>query len=365
GFNTYRFSVEWARIEPEDGRFDPAALRHYRRMVEVVAAAGLTPMVTLNHFTLPLWLARRGGWRAPEAPAAFARYCREVVSALGDAVTWYCTINEPGVVAFGGYLGAWGFPPGTRSLDAWEASIRGLIAAHRQGRAAVKEIRPEARVGATHSMQEWSANPAGRPVLDYLRRMNEDVFLEASAEDDFVGVQTYTRQRIDLPAPAGRLADVALGSRFGRRLLAQVLRSGALARVRPRALRRAAKPERLTQMGYEFWPEAVAATVRRAASLLPGRDIIVTEHGVATADDAERIEFIRRGLVALHGVMAEGLPLRGYVYWSALDNFEWARGYSMSFGLIGVDRRSMERSVKPSARFLGEVARSNRLIVPG
>src|SRR5574338_330580 len=237
GFNAYRFSVEWARLEPEQGRFDPEAVAHYRRMAEAVVAAGLIPMVTLNHFTLPLWLARRGGWRAAEAPAAFARYCREVVSALGDNVDWYCTINEPGVVAFGGYMGAFGFPPGTRSLDAWEGAIHGLIAAHRLGRAAVKDVRPQARVGATHSMQEWSANRAGRPVLDYLRRMNEDVFLAASDEDDFVGVQTYTRQRVDLPAPAGWLADAALGSRFGRRLLAQVLRSGALARVRPRPLR--------------------------------------------------------------------------------------------------------------------------------
>jgi len=117
-------------------------------------------------------------------------------------------------------------------------------------------------------------------------------------------------------------------------------------------------------MGYEFRPEAIAATVRRAARLLPGREIVVTEHGIATADDTERIEFIRRGLVALHGLVEEGLPLRGYVHWSAMDNFEWARGYGMTFGLIGIDRATQERTVKPSAWVLGEIARRNALSVP-
>jgi beta-glucosidase len=114
-------------------------------------------------------------------------------------------------------------------------------------------------------------------------------------------------------------------------------------------------------MGYEFRPEAVAAALRRAAELLPGKDLVVTEHGVATDDDAERIEFVDRGLRAIHAEMAAGLPVRGYFHWSALDNFEWARGYAMRFGLLEVDRATLERSVRPSARFLGDVARAGRL----
>jgi beta-glucosidase len=118
---------------------------------------------------------------------------------------------------------------------------------------------------------------------------------------------------------------------------------------------------RRTQMGYEFRPQAVAASVRRVAEVLPGKPIVVTEHGVATADDAERIEFITGGLESLHAVIADGIPLRGYVHWSAFDNFEWAMGYSMEFGLIAVDRATQERTPKPSARFLGEIARANKL----
>ena len=118
---------------------------------------------------------------------------------------------------------------------------------------------------------------------------------------------------------------------------------------------------RRTQMGYEFRPEAIAATLRRASTMHPGKDLFVTEHGIATADDAERVEFIRGGLAAVHAVIAEGLPVKGYLYWSLLDNFEWAHGYRTTFGLVGVDRDTMERTPRPSLAFLGEVARSGRL----
>ena len=120
---------------------------------------------------------------------------------------------------------------------------------------------------------------------------------------------------------------------------------------------------RTTDMGYEYRPEAVATTVRRVNQLLPGREIIVTEHGIATTDDTERIEFITEGLTALHAAIADGLPLRGYIHWSAFDNFEWALGYRMKFGLIGVDRATQERQPKPSAFFLGDTARNNALTV--
>jgi beta-glucosidase len=169
GCTTYRFSVEWARVEPAEDRFDEHAIRHYRDVTQAVRDAGMTPMVTLNHFTLPAWLALRGGWMSPDAPSLFARYCTRVVAALGDLVDWYCTINEPGAVAFGGYLGALGFPPGTTDLASWNTAIAGLKQGHTRGLAAVKEARPEANAGATHSMTEYQAvinvPPALTPVM--------------------------------------------------------------------------------------------------------------------------------------------------------------------------------------------------------
>jgi beta-glucosidase len=358
GLNTYRFSVEWARIEPAEGEFDTAQLDHYLRMTDVVRAAGITPMATLHHFTLPQWLAARGGWTDPQTPALFARYCERVVGHLGRRIDWWCTINEPGNVAVGGYLGVFGWPPGTTSYDDFRRAANGLTEGHRAALQAVKSDNADARVGVTHGMQEWTANRAGRGPMRDVRRMFEDVFLEASVDDDFVGVQTYTRVPVDLPAallPATALMSGVPALRNA--VLPRVLRRefGALSR------RGGADSIRRTQMGYEFRPEAIAATLRRAAKMLPGKDLIVTEHGVATADDEERVEFIRRGLAAVHGVLAEGLPVKGYLYWSLLDNFEWAHGYRPTFGLIEIDRDTMTRTPRPSLGYFGGVARSGRL----
>jgi beta-glucosidase len=359
GFDTYRFSVEWARIEPEEGRFDESQLDHYRQMVAAVRKAGLRPMVTLNHFTLPGWVATQGSWVSDRTPALFERYVRRVVEALGDQVDWYCTLNEPGGLAVSGYLGGPHWPPGLHGWATFTAAKEHLIRAHRLARAAVKALRPSARVGMAHAMVEWDSNVGGRPSMEFARRLTEDDYLAACRDDDFVGVQTYARIRMELPRPAGWLARVGL----------------RIPPIRDRMIQRALDtiptPEsaaptgmRVTQMGYEYRPEAVAATVRRAASLLPGKPIIVTENGIATADDRERIEFVTDALRGLHAVIADGIPLRGYIYWSGFDNFEWDHGYAMTFGLVGVDRKTQARTPKPSAKFLGDVARSNKLVLP-
>ena len=361
GFNTYRFSVEWARIEPDEGRFDEVQLDHYRRMVDLCGKSGLTPMVTLNHFTLPQWLADRGGWLSASIAVLFERFTRRVVAALGDEVDWYCTLNEPGMVAFGGYGGGFPFPPALRGVQNWKAATAALVKAHKLSRAAIKELRPDAKVGLTNAMQEWESNAGGAPVMKYARRLMEDAFIEAAVDDDFIGVQTYTRIRLELARAAGLFANLALGIPQIEKLVVERFTSWQL----DVASGVSSEPGvRTTQMGYEFRPQAVAATVRRAAQLLPGKPIIVTEHGIATADDAERIEFITEGLRSLHQVIADGIPLQGYIHWSAFDNFEWASGYSMQFGLIAVDRTIQERTVKPSGRFLGDIARTNRLLLP-
>jgi beta-glucosidase len=189
--------------------------------------------------------------------------------------------------------------------------------------------------------------------------MFEDIFLEAAGDDDFIGVQTYTRVPVDLPPVLGPAAWVV--SNVGpvrSRLLPRVLRQSVRGAMRSGA---ADDGVRRTQMGYEFRPEAIAATLRRAASLHPGKDLVVTEHGIASADDADRVEFVERGLASVAEVIADGLPVRGYLYWSLLDNFEWAYGYGPTFGLIDVDRTTMARTVRPSARRLGEIARTSRL----
>jgi beta-glucosidase len=360
GFNTHRFSVEWARIEPKEGVFDENQLDHYRSMVGAMRENGLMPVATLNHFTLPMWVAEKGGWLAEATPGLFARYVGRVVEAFDDAVDWYNPINEAGAVAFGGYMGALGFPPGTHGVANWRKAAGGLIEGHRQAREAIKRLRPGAQVGQMHSMMEWESNAGGRWVMEYSRRMSEDVYLEASRDDDYVGVNTYTRTRIEIPRPIGWLARGALSiGPLERSLVSRTVDRQAQAdfQMDPReAIRR-------TQMGYEYRPQAIAATVRRVAGLFPGKPILVSEHGVATDDDAERVEYITEGLKALHPLIGEGIPLRGYIHWTGFDNFEWSLGYSMKFGLVAVERQTQERTPKPSAQFLGQVARANKLSI--
>jgi beta-glucosidase len=360
GLNMYRFGVEWARIEPEEGHFDEAQLDHYKKMIAAMRKAGLAPMATLNHFALPRWVAAQGGWLSDRTPALFDRYVRRVVEAIGDQVTWYITINEPGVVAFGGYLGALPFPPGTRGVENWRKSIAMLIKAHRLSRATIKELQPQAQVGIAHSMQEWESNWGARPIIEYARHLNEDVFLEACVDDDYIGVNTYTRERLEFPAPFGLVARAALAvGPLQRRIVPWVVER-TRGQSDPEALKKLGG--RRTQMGWEWRPEAIAYTVRRVAAMHPGKPILATEHGVATDDDTERIEFIRDGLVALHKCIEDGIPLGGYVHWTAFDNFEWAFGYDMKFGLIGVDPETQVREIRPSARYLGAIARSNKLV---
>jgi beta-glucosidase len=210
-------------------------------------------------------------------------------------------------------------------------------------------------------MQEWESNWGGRAVIEYGRKYNEDVFLDACTDDDFIGVNTYTRTRLDLGLGIGLLSRLALAvPPLERRIVPRVVEQVRDAEG-PEAFGQAAF--RKTDMGYEWRPAAAAACVRRVAERFPGKPILATEHGVATEKDEERIEFIRDGLIALHQVIADGIPLRGYLHWSAFDNFEWALGYGMKFGLVGVDPKTQVRDIRPSARYLGEIARTNKLVV--
>ena len=325
GFRAYRFSLEWARIEPEDGEFSRATLDHYRRVCAGCREHGLEPVVTFHHFTTPRWVAARGGWTEPTTADRFARYCARTAAHLGDVIGRACTLNEPNIVATMGYLTGI-FPPGRHDPDLRRRANDVFIAAHRRAVEAIRSAPGNAPVGLTLATSDWQAEDGGDAARDALRRDMEDVFLEATDGDDFVGVQTYTRMRVG-----------------------------------PEGLRGPAAGGRTTLMGYEFWPEALEATLRRAWDVA-GVPLLVTENGIATADDAERIEYVTRALRGVLRCLADGLPVQGYFYWSALDNFEWTFGYGPTFGLIAVDRESQERTLKPSARWLGRVARANALV---
>ncbi|GGQ86172.1 glycoside hydrolase family 1 protein [Streptomyces flaveolus] len=337
GFNAYRFGIEWARVEPERGRISRAAVAHYRAMVHGALERGLTPVVTLHHFTSPRWFSELGGWSSPDSADLFAAYAAVAAEVLAAGARHVATINEPNMVALMhamkreaartpdlGRSGAAAFDPGSLEPDA--DVTRALIRAHRAAFAVLKAADPELRVGWTVANQVYQAEPGAEEVAAAYAGPREDVFLEAAREDDWIGVQAYTRHRIGpdgpLPVPQGAAT---------------------------------------TLTGWEVYPEALGEAVRHTAAVVgPDVPVMVTENGIATDDDTLRVSYTTRALASLAAAMRDGVDVRGYLHWSALDNYEWG-SYRPTFGLIAVDPHTFARHPKESARWLGSVARSGRL----
>jgi beta-glucosidase len=329
GLGSYRFSVEWSRIEPEEGEWSHAAVAHYRRQCEALRARGVDPTVTFHHFTTPRWVVAAGGWEDPATADRFAAFCRRLAGELGDVIGRACTINEPNIVATIGWrLG--GFPPGKTDADLRLRVNDVFVDAHRKAVDAIRAGAPGVPVGLALSMTDYQAADGGEERTARMRLEMEDVFLEATDGDDSLGVQTYTRMRLGSRGILGAEAGVPV-----------------------------------LDMGYEFWPRSLEACLRRAWSYTGGRvPLLVTENGIGTTDDDQRIAYLYEALEGVLRVLADGVDVRGYTYWSLLDNFEWAFGYRPRFGLVSVDRTTFERTPKPSAAWFASVVRANALVPP-
>ncbi|MGO9457345.1 MAG: glycoside hydrolase family 1 protein [Acidimicrobiales bacterium] len=327
GLRAYRFSLEWSRIEPAQDEWSVASLDHYRRICARCHEHGILPVVTFTHFTTPQWLARRGAWEAADAPERFARYVERAAAHLGDMVGRACTINEPNVVAALGYY-AGTYPPGVKGdLGRHLAVNEVLVCAHRLAVDALRSGPGSFPVGLTLSMEEMVADPDGQEVRDLAEAILENAFLDATTDDDFVGVQAYERRVF---GPVGPL-EPGPGTR-------------------------------LTQTGFEFRPEVVEYAVRRAFQHT-GLPVMVTESGIATARDEERIKYLTGALQGVHRCLDDGIDVQGYFVWSLLDSYEWTRGYNSTYGLFAVDRTTFERRAKPSAAWYGSVAGAGALTV--
>jgi beta-glucosidase len=329
GFDNYRFSVEWSRIEPAEGEISRATLDHYRRVCDGLRERGVDPVVTFHHFTTPRWLAEKGGWESGETAKRFGEFCSTVAGALSGHMARACTLNEPNMVAMMGFYAGM-FPPGKHEKDLARKAGDVMIDAHRNAVAAIRAAAPGVPVGLTLSMTDYQALEGGEERRDRFRRSSEDVYLEATDGDDFLGVQVYTRARIGPDGWAGWEEGVPV-----------------------------------LDMGYEFWPQALGACLRRAWEFTGGRlPLLVTENGIGTTDDDLRIDYVRRALSSVLDVLDDGVGVEGYTYWSLLDNFEWALGYKPRFGLVTVDRETFARTPKESARWLAAVIRANALPAP-
>lgn len=367
GMNTYRFSVEWARIEPQEGQFNEKEIKHYRDVIRCCKKNGIKPFVAMHHFTSPKWLITKGGWDNEAVIEYFRRYCVYVIERLGNELEYVCTINEANMrlqiaLVAQKYMrvmqrqaakdAAGGLQVGInmealvkqqkaaqeetarifhlesgedfhpfQSVCTQEGDLI-ICRAHEAARDAMKAVCPHLKVGITLSLHDLQSVPGGEETTE--KRWDDEFvhYLPYIGKDDFIGVQNYTRELMgaDGPLPAPDGAD-------------------------------------LTDMGHEFYPEGLAHVIRKVNQVYKG-DIIVTENGVATEDDTLRIEFIRRAVDGVRKCIEDGIPVKGYLHWTLIDNYEWAKAYSVKFGLIAVDRSTQERIPKPSLAYLGSLCNS-------
>ena len=360
GLNAYRFSIEWARIEPEEGKYDEREIEHYRSMLRCCREHGVTPVVTLHHFSSPAWLIRKGGWKKDFVVDAFAKYARYVATKLGPELEYVCTINEAnmgyqlqkvmadmrnssrreGDVQVGVELDmkkillsmleqGFAFHCSPLNVNAFlrprTAEQEAIVMrAHRAAKQVLKSVNRNVKVGLTLSLFDYQPVDGGEEQVAKLWQEDFGMYLPYIRDDDFLGVQNYSRKLVD--------------------------KNGA---------REPAKEAPVTQMGYEDYPQGIGNVLRKVAKEFPG-ELIVTENGISTADDARRCAFIREALDGVLAAKKDGVPVIGYLYWSLLDNFEWQAGYSKTFGLIAVDRTTQKRSPKESLRILGALAEMNQ-----
>jgi beta-glucosidase len=362
GLNACRFSIEWARIQPDKDTFDQKEIEHYRDMLAYCRKKGVSPIVTMHHFSSPKWLIREGGWEAESTADYFARYCGRVAKELGSIMEYVYTINEANmglqiakiaarykavaegdkkssqgnlqvglnnnassggmekIVSYMKELGeAFGMDPRNIQDFLKPRSPKGdrlIMKAHEKTRDAMKAVCPHLKTGVTLSLHDNQALPGGEHHTE--AENNDELlhYLPYLQKDDFIGIQNYTR------------------SVYG-----------------PDGLVPPAKNTELTLGNYEFYPEALEHVIRfvNNHTALP---IIVTENGCATTDDSRRVEFLRRALTGVKRCVDDGIPVKGYCCWSLLDNFEWQQGFTVTFGLIAVDRTTQKRIPKPSLAYL-------------
>ena len=372
GLNAYRFSIEWARIEPEEGKWDEAEVEHYRKVIACCKENGVEPIVTLHHFTSPKWLIVKGGWDDEMVINHFAKYAKYITQQLGSELHYICTINEAnmrlqikaiserfkkmmmakmqaaaaapqeekkeesleGQVQVGLNLSnpmermkltaqenvkVFGTPePHTFVSSATDAGDEIVCKAHLAAKKAIKEVNPNIKVGITLSVHDIQCVPGGEELAKKEWEEEFSHYIPYIKEDDFFGLQNYTRS---IYGPDGIV-----------------------------------NPEEgtpLTQMDYEVYPEALEHVIRKVNEEMPNVPIMITENGIGTADDNQRQEFIKVALGGVENCIKDGIPVIGYCHWSLMDNFEWQKGYQMTFGLCAVDRTTQTRHPKESLKLLG------------
>ena len=325
GHNAHRFSIEWSRIEPEEGKFDEAEIEHYRQVILALKERMIEPFVTLWHWTNPIWFAKKGGWLNKDAPKYFERYVDKITLSLKDVnVKFWITLNEPEIFVGASYFsGQW--PPQKSSLISGIKVYRNLIKAHQLVYKKVHQISGDSLAGIAKNNSFYE--PFSDYLLDrtiarlnhYLR--NEWFLNKIKNYQDFIGLNYYFHDRVKFSLNFRSHGGIFVENKN--------------------------KNESVTDMGWEIYSEGIYHVLKDLKKY--NKPIYITENGIADAKDEKRAKFIKEHLKWVHKAISEGVDVRGYFYWSLLDNFEWDKGFWPRFGLVEVDYKTMNRKIRGSA----------------
>ncbi|MBI2121866.1 MAG: glycoside hydrolase family 1 protein [Candidatus Sungbacteria bacterium] len=330
GHNAHRFSIEWSRIEPEEGRWDEKEIKHYREVLCSLRERGMEPFVTLWHWTNPVWFAERGGWLCKNAPFIFARFCKKAVECFPDVKYWI-TMNEPEAFPRHGYL-LKDRPPARGEIISMFRALRNLARAHKAAYLAMKEFNSALFIGYSESsvfFEPFNRMPHNILAFKLLRWWrNNPFFCRMSHDSDFIGLQFYFHSRV---------------------------------RIHPKSQWwfQYNENKKVSDFGWEIYPEGIYRVLKDLKK--HNKPIFITENGLADARDIYREKFIKEHLRWMHKAISEGVDVRGYFHWSLLDNFEWQQGFWPRFGLVEIDYKTQERRIRQSAYEYAKIVKANAI----
>jgi len=325
--NAYRFSIEWSLIEQNEGEFNEKEINHYQQMFLALKERGIEPFVTLWHWTIPVWLAEKGGITCPEFPQYFQNFARKMAEEFSTDVTYWITLNEPALLVSNAYLrGVW--PPQKKNVFLAYKGYKNLLMSHNLSYKTIKEINPGAQVGFSNNLSFLEPYYKLCPfdnisVWLYYQFVEKRAYIFTDGHNDFLGLNYYFHNRIRFPF-----------------------------RIRN-------ENKEISDLGWEIFPRGIYEVLKRLKKYnLP---IFVTENGLADREDKKRSKFIKEHLLWIHKAILEGINVRGYFYWSLLDNFEWDKGFWPRFGLLEVDFSSGERKIRKSALEYEKICREKEM----
>lgn len=327
GVKSYRFSIEWSRIEPEEGKFSAAGIGYYRDIIKKLRVNRIEPFVTLWHYPLPLWLRDFGGWESGKMEKCFCGYAEKIVTEFKNEVTFWTTLNEPDIYCGFAYLTG-KFPPNKKNPLAYWRALHNMIKAHRSVYQKIKAISPKAKIGVSKHNIYFEAY-RGRLVNVILKKLADwwwnGYFLNKIKNyQDFIGLNHYRRDLINYG--------------FNKN-----------------------ENKIVSDFGWELYPKSIYHVLRDLKKY--HKPIYITEHGVSDGQDKHRSWFIKECLKNVYLAIKEGIDIRGYSYWSLLDNFEWAAGWTQKFGLYEMDRKTFKRAARPSAKVYAQICQNNEVKV--